>query len=71
MGFSTFMASSAGRVLRVIAGTAMVVIGASLGGGWWAFTVVGLVPLLASAFDVCIFTGLLHQPSSGKALRAT
>jgi hypothetical protein len=70
MGFSKFMASSAGRGIRIIAGLALVVVGAVLGGGWWALAVVGLVPLAAGALDVCLFNVLFGQPLSGRAVRA-
>jgi hypothetical protein len=32
--------------------------------------VVGLVPLLAAAFDVCVFAPLFSQPFHGRDLRA-
>jgi hypothetical protein len=70
MGFSKFMASTAGRAVRVIAGVALIVVGGLLGGGWWALAVVGLVPLAAGALDVCLFNVLFGQPLSGKAVRA-
>ena len=71
MGFSKFMASTAGRAIRVIAGVALIVAGGLLGGGWWALAVVGLVPLAAGALDVCLFNVLFGQPFSGKAVRAS
>jgi len=70
MGFSRFMASTAGRVLRVSAGVALIVVGGLLGGGWWALAVVGLVPLAAGALDVCLFNVLFGQPLKGAAVRA-
>ncbi|MGA2931125.1 MAG: YgaP-like transmembrane domain [Acidimicrobiales bacterium] len=70
MGFSKFMASTAGRAVRVIAGVALVVAGGILGGGWWALAVVGLVPLAAGALDSCLFNVLFRQPLSGKVVRA-
>jgi hypothetical protein len=70
MGFSKFMASSAGRAVRIIAGVALIVVGGLLGGGWWTLAVVGLVPLAAGALDVCLFNVLIGQPLSGKAVRA-
>jgi hypothetical protein len=69
MGFSKFMASPAGRVVRVIAGVALIMVGALLGGGWWAVAAIGLVPLAAGALDVCLFNVLFGQPLSGKAVR--
>ena len=71
MGFSKFMASSAGRAIRIIAGLALIVIGGVIGGGWWALAVIGLIPLAAGPFDICLFNVLFHQPLSGKAVRAS
>ncbi|HEY5272248.1 MAG TPA: YgaP-like transmembrane domain [Acidimicrobiales bacterium] len=58
MGFFRFMATSAGRLVRVVAGVVMIVIGLVAGGGWCDLAVVGFVPLLAAAFDVCGFAPL-------------
>jgi len=71
MGFSTFMASTGGRAVRIIAGVALIVVGGLLGGGWWALAVIGLVPLVAGVLDVCLFNVLFGQPLSGKAVRAS
>lgn len=76
MGFASFMASAAGRWLRIIVGLALVVVGLIL-----AFqpanmvlgivlAVVGLVPLLAGVFDVCVFAPLFGAPFSGPKIRA-
>jgi hypothetical protein len=71
MGFSKFMASTTGRVVRVVAGVALIVVGGLLGGGWWALAVIGLVPLAAGAFDICLFNVLFGQPLAGRAVRAS
>jgi len=71
MEFVTFMSSTAGRVARVVAGIALIVIGFLIGGaGGWILAIVGLVPLAAGIFDVCLFGPLLKQPMSGKDIRA-
>jgi hypothetical protein len=70
MGFSKFMASTAGRAVRVVAGVVLIMVGGLLGGGWWALAVVGLVPLATGALDVCLFNVLSGQPLSGNAVRA-
>ena len=70
MGFSKFMASTAGRAARIVAGVALIVVGGLLGGGWWTLAVVGLVPLAAGALDLCLFNVLFGQPLRGKAVRA-
>jgi len=71
MGLSKFMASTAGRAVRIIAGVALTVAGGVLGGGWWALTVVGLVSLAAGVLDICLFNVLFGQPLAGKAVRAS
>jgi hypothetical protein len=71
-GFAQFMATPAGRVVRIIAGLAL------LAWGFWGLQgtarvlviVVGLVPLLAGLFDVCVISALLGGPFSGTAIRA-
>jgi hypothetical protein len=60
--FVGFMASSAGRATRVAAGLVLIVLGMVLGGLWWVLAVLGLVPLLAGAFGVCLLAPLFHEP---------
>lgn len=69
MAFLNFMSSSAGRIARVVAGLALVVVGIVAGGGWIALAVVGLIPLAAGAFDVCLIAPLARMPFTGKAFR--
>lgn len=69
MPFLTFMSSTAGRATRILAGVALIVVGLILGGGWTALAVVGLVPLAAGIFDVCLFAPLGKMPFGGKAFR--
>ena len=70
MGFVAFMSSMAGRVTRAVAGVALVVVGAVLGGGWLVLAVFGLVFIAVGVFDVCLLAPLFKQPLSGKAVRA-
>ena len=70
MGFFRFMASKTGRATRVVGGLVLIVLGAVLGGAGWILAVVGLVPLLAGAFDVCVFAPLARMPFVGDKLRA-
>ena len=76
MAFAKFMASPAGRWLRVIVGVVLVIVGAIL-----AFqpantlpgviiAVVGLLPLVAGVVDVCVFAPLFGAPLSGPRIRA-
>lgn len=69
MSFLNFMSSTAGRVARVVAGLALIVVGVALGDGWVALAIVGLVPLAAGAFDFCLFAPLGKMPLAGKAFR--
>ncbi len=70
MAFTTFMASTAGRALRILVGAALIVIGLTIGGAGWILAAVGLVPLLAGVFDVCLFGPLLGQALKGSEIRA-
>lgn len=73
MAFANFMSSGAGRVLRVVAGLAFILIGLILIEGTWGIVlaVVGLVPFLAGIFDVCVIGRLLlGTPFKGAEVRA-
>jgi len=70
MGFTRFMATTAGRLVRLVAGALLLAAGPALGGGWFVLAVVGLVPLFAAAFDVCLFAPLFSQPFRGRDARA-
>ena len=70
MEFFEFLASRAGRITRGVIGIALIVAGVALGGGWWALAALGLVPLAAAAFDVCLVAPLAHLPLGGQSLRA-
>jgi len=66
-GFARFISSTPGRLLRVVAGIAII---------GWGYTergsntgiilmVAGLVPLLAGIFNLCLISALLGGPLSG------
>ena len=66
------MASSTGRVLRILAGIALIAIGLL---GLQGITgiivaIIGAVPLLAGLFDFCVFAPLFGSPLSGPKIRA-
>jgi hypothetical protein len=69
-GLFGFMAATSGRVIRVVAGLSLIVIGIVFGGAWWILAVVGLVPLLAGALDVCLLAPVFGAPLRGRALRS-
>jgi hypothetical protein len=70
-GFFRFMASPIGRVIRVVAGLILIALGVWLarGAGRWILIIVGLVPLLAGVFDLCVFALLFRLPFVGSRLR--
>jgi len=68
-----FLASGAGRVVRVVAGAALIAWALSGLSGTTSIIVaiVGLVPLAAGLFDVCVFSPLFGGPFKGSELRAS
>jgi hypothetical protein len=70
MAFARFMASTAGRLARVVAGLALIGIGLVVGGWGYVLAVVGLVPLLAGILDVCLFAPLFGQAFREREVRA-
>jgi len=70
--FIAYMVSTTGRIVRVVAGIALIVWGlASLSGAAGVLVaVIGAVPLLAGLFDVCVFAPLFGNPFSGQKIRA-
>ncbi len=71
--FISFMASTAGRITRIVAGLVLVALGLFVVNNTVVgiiLIVVGLVPLLAGLFDFCVFAPLFGNPFSGKKIRA-
>ena len=68
-----FLAGPAGRVVRVVAGVVLIVIGIAVVGGvgGWILAIVGLIPLVAGVFDWCFFAPLFGLPFLGPRLRET
>lgn len=71
MGFARFMSSAVGRILRVLAGIALVLLGLVIVDGAWGIVlaVVGLVPLVAGLLNFCVFAPLFGGPFLGKEVR--
>lgn len=67
-----FLAGSAGRVTRALAGLILIALGALViqGLGGWIVAVIGLVPLAAGVFDFCLLTALLGGRFWGRDIRA-
>jgi hypothetical protein len=77
-GTMKFLASRNGRIIRIVVGAALVLVGLfafpNTNKFNWAMLiliVVGLVPLLAGIFDKCVFAPLFGLPFDGKKLRAS
>jgi hypothetical protein len=69
--FFGFMASTAGRAARVVAGIALLVLGLLVmeGAAGYVVAAIALVPLLAGLFDVCVFSKLFGGPFKGSEIR--
>ena len=70
--FVAFMASTAGRITRLVAGLALIAWGLfGLGGATGiVVAVIGALPLVAGLFDFCAFAPLFGAPLSGPKIRA-
>ncbi len=70
--FVSFMASTAGRIVRVVVGIALIAWGLMGLGGTAGIIVaiVGALPLVAGLFDFCVFAPLFGAPLSGPKIRA-
>ena len=68
----SFLASSSGRIVRIVAGLALILWGImGLGGVTGVIVaVIGAAPLAAGVFDFCIFAPLFGAPFSGAKIRA-
>ena len=68
MDFARFMSSAAGRLIRIVAGAALVVVGLFVMGNVLGIVlaVVGLVPLLAGIGNFCVFAPLFGGPFLAK-----
>ncbi len=72
-GLAGFINSPAGRVARIVVGLVLIAWGYSLPGGVArvVLMVVGLVPLVAGVFHLCLVSALLGGPISGSRLAAS
>ena len=70
--FVRFMASRTGRIVRIVAGFALLALGFLVIEGTAGLIVaaIGLVPLIAGTFDFCVFAPLFRNPLSGRKIRA-
>jgi hypothetical protein len=67
-----FLASMSGRVIRSGVGLVLIGLGLFLVQGLlgWIIASIGLIPLAAGLFDVCLLVALFGGPLSGAAIRA-
>lgn len=73
-GLFSFLASRNGRITRIVIGAILVVIGLAIGfqngsAAGWIITVIGLFPLVAGVFDLCLFGPFLGYSYKGGELR--
>lgn len=73
MGFAKFMSSGTGRVLRIVAGLALILVGLLVlkGTAGIILAIIGAIPLIAGLFDICVIGALfLGTPLRGDEVRA-
>jgi len=70
--FIKFMASTTGRLTRIVAGLILIAWGLLVLGGALGVVVavIGALPLVAGLFDFCVFAPLFGAPLSGPKIRA-
>lgn len=73
-GVFKFLASRNGRITRIVVGAILVVIGLAIGFNdgslvGWILTVIGVFPLVAGVFDLCLFAPFFGKPFKGPELR--
>lgn len=70
MALAKFTGSTAGRVLRVVLGIVLIVVGLVVGGpAGWVIAVIGLVPIAAGAANVCLIAPVIGAPFRGSDAR--
>lgn len=70
MAFAQFMATPMGRGIRVVAGIVLIALGLLVveGTGGIILAVIGLMPILAGALNICLIAPLIGAPFSGSQL---
>ena len=70
--FVQFMASKNGRITRIAVGIILILLGlfVSKNAIGYVLIVIGLVPLAAGIFDICLLAPLFGFPMSGPKIRA-
>lgn len=70
MPFSVLMSKPSGRALRVLAGAALMTVGAMSGRTRVPLSLTGLVMVLAGASNTCLIAPVLRQPFQGVEILA-
>jgi len=72
-GFARFVNSPVGRIARLVVGIVLIIWGYTQlnTGTGIVLIVIGLVPLVAGGFDLCLISALLGGPISGASIRGT
>lgn len=67
MAFAKFMSGWAGRIIRIVAGLALIVVGLLVAASPWSIVlaVLGLVMAAAGGFNFCLFAPLFGGPFKG------
>ncbi len=67
MKFAAWMAGTSGRVIRIVAGAALVILGVTIGGiGGVIVGLVGLVPVAAGITNRCLIAKFIGAPFKGQ-----
>lgn len=71
-GFVSFISSPSGRILRVVAGIALLSAGISMATtGGYVLAALGIVPLAAGSLDICVLGPILGGHFNGRLTRQT
>ena len=67
MALAAFMAQPIGRGIRIVLGLALILVGLYVieGTAGWIVAIVGLLPILAGALNVCLIAPLIGAPFRG------
>ncbi|GAC1513068.1 MAG: hypothetical protein NVS2B16_17120 [Chloroflexota bacterium] len=68
LAFARFMANPLGRIVRIVAGLALIAVGlfAIKGTTGIIVAVIGVVPLLAGVMNVCLIAAIIGAPFRGR-----
>jgi hypothetical protein len=72
-GLARFINAPAGRIVRIVVGIILIIWGYTIAGTALGIVlmIVGLFPLVAGVFDLCLVSALLGGPIKGETLRSS